>query len=243
MRSRRSRSIALLRAVRMIQPAGLSGIPRVGQVRKACTKASWTATSARSKLPVARISAATARPASRRNRRSRSWRGSPVASAFRSGGEVLNGAQLDRSEVRAGTAGTCFYRLVEVRDLEKVIPAELLLRFRKWSIGDNGFAVESPHGCRRRRQLKSVSAQVPTLLCEPVAVVVPDLDLSFSLLRRCACCVGLHCCLVAVDQQQILHPHSLFTRWAVLSALPTFSTITRTIPRPIVTQIQQHCCC
>jgi hypothetical protein len=64
--------MARLRAVVMIHAPGLFGSPRSGQVRSACSNASWTASSARSKLPVARIRAATARPASRRNRRSTS---------------------------------------------------------------------------------------------------------------------------------------------------------------------------
>ena len=68
--SRRSRSIALLRATRVIQAPGLSGTPSLGQRSSATTKASWTASSAASKSPRTRIRLATARPDSWRNRRS-----------------------------------------------------------------------------------------------------------------------------------------------------------------------------
>jgi hypothetical protein len=50
-RSRRSRSIARLRAVVTSQPPGLSGVPSRGQRSAAMANASWTASSARSKSP------------------------------------------------------------------------------------------------------------------------------------------------------------------------------------------------
>ena len=68
--SRRIRSIARLRAVDVIQAPGLSGIPSRGQRSNAIANASCTASSARSKSPSTRMSVATARPDSRRNRRS-----------------------------------------------------------------------------------------------------------------------------------------------------------------------------
>ena len=64
--SRRRRSIARLRAVVKIQPAGDGGTPAVGQVRTAVTNASWTASSATSRSPKRRARVATARPESRR---------------------------------------------------------------------------------------------------------------------------------------------------------------------------------
>ena len=48
---RRSRSIARFRAVVVIHAPGLSGTPRAGHVSRAVMKASWTASSARSKSP------------------------------------------------------------------------------------------------------------------------------------------------------------------------------------------------
>ena len=64
--SRRSRSMARLRAVVMIQAPGLGGSPVVGQVAVAATKASCTASSAMSMLPKTRTSVATDRPDSAR---------------------------------------------------------------------------------------------------------------------------------------------------------------------------------
>ena len=66
--------MARLRAVVVIHAPGLSGMPRVGHVSRAVMNASWTASSARSKSPRTRMSVATARPCSSRNRRSTtSW--------------------------------------------------------------------------------------------------------------------------------------------------------------------------
>ena len=62
MRRRRSRSIARLRAVRMIQAPGSSGRPSRGQRSTAVAKASWTDSSARSRSPTLRARTPTARP-------------------------------------------------------------------------------------------------------------------------------------------------------------------------------------
>ena len=81
-RRRRSRSMARLRAVVVIHAPGLSGTPRSGQVSSALMNASWTASSARSKSPRTRMSVATARPCSSRNRRSTiSWAASAPVNA------------------------------------------------------------------------------------------------------------------------------------------------------------------
>jgi hypothetical protein len=61
------RSIARLRAVVTIQAPGFAGTPSRGQCSAAMTNASWTASSARSKSPSARIRIETARPDSSRN--------------------------------------------------------------------------------------------------------------------------------------------------------------------------------
>ena len=77
--------MARLRAVVVIQAPGLSGTPRAGQVSSALMNASWTASSARSKSPVTRMSVATARPCSSRNRRSTiSWAASEPVNGLRS---------------------------------------------------------------------------------------------------------------------------------------------------------------
>ena len=66
--------MALLRAVVVIQAPGRSGTPASGQRSMATTKASWTASSARSKSPRTRMRVATACPDSSRNTRSTSAR-------------------------------------------------------------------------------------------------------------------------------------------------------------------------
>ena len=66
------RSIPRLRAVVMIQPAGLGGRPVVGHRSSATTNASWTASSATSMSPKKRTRVATARPDSARKMRSMS---------------------------------------------------------------------------------------------------------------------------------------------------------------------------
>ena len=57
-RSRRRRSIALRRAVVVIQAPGLAGTPSRGQVATAAAKASCSASSARLKSPTWRMSVA-----------------------------------------------------------------------------------------------------------------------------------------------------------------------------------------
>src|SRR5690606_26198118 len=63
--SRRSRSIARLRAVVVIHPPGLGGTPSTGQRSAAMANASATASSARSMSPRMRIKVAMQRPLSR----------------------------------------------------------------------------------------------------------------------------------------------------------------------------------
>src|SRR3954470_6723081 len=70
--SRRSRSIARLRAVVMIQPAGLGGGPVAGQRSTATANASWTASSATAMSPKTRTRTATGWPYSSRKTRSTS---------------------------------------------------------------------------------------------------------------------------------------------------------------------------
>jgi hypothetical protein len=60
--SRRTWSMPRLRAVVMIQPAGLGGTPSTGHRSRATTNASWTASSARSMSPKWRTRVATALP-------------------------------------------------------------------------------------------------------------------------------------------------------------------------------------
>ena len=76
--SRRSRSTARFRAVVMIQPAGLGGMPETASRRTARVKASWTASSAASMSPSTRVRTATARPYSCRKTPAMSASGLPA---------------------------------------------------------------------------------------------------------------------------------------------------------------------
>src|SRR5687767_7460174 len=91
-----------LRAVAMIQPAGLGGTPSTGHRTRATTNAAWTASTARSKSPRKRTSVATALPELSRNAAATSsWVVVPAvgtgvpASALVGGGVVLERADLD----------------------------------------------------------------------------------------------------------------------------------------------------
>jgi hypothetical protein len=53
-------SMARLRAVAMIHPAGFAGMPSLGHLSTAATKASWTASSASEMSPKTRTKVATA---------------------------------------------------------------------------------------------------------------------------------------------------------------------------------------
>src|SRR5919112_1300650 len=132
-RSRRSRSMALLRAVVVIQAPGRSGTPAAGQRSMATRKASWTASSARSKSPRTRMRVATACPDSSRNTRSTSARASVATLTPRRlpslGGHVdlHDRPDLDRPAADVGDPGRQLDGLVQVLGLDQVEAAQLLL--------------------------------------------------------------------------------------------------------------------
>src|SRR5436190_3243236 len=137
--SRRRRSIARLRAVVVIQPPGLGGRPSRAHVRRATANASWTASSARSMSPKARIRAAIDRPDSSRKIRptaASSNREMVLMSSSLSGlGYVSEGADLDR--LRDCGAGLRRPREggVEVVGLDDVEAAQMFLRFGEGAVG------------------------------------------------------------------------------------------------------------
>src|SRR6266508_1289882 len=152
-RSRRSRSMALLRAVVVIQPPGLAGTPVRGQRSRATRKASWTASSARSKSPSTRMRVATARPDSYRKTCSTTPPASlgPAAatpSPVRVGPrwELHDRADLDRAVAGAGDPRRHFDGLVQVLAVDHVVAAELLLGLREGPVGGERPAVPDPHG-------------------------------------------------------------------------------------------------
>src|SRR4051812_26282434 len=168
--SRRRRSIARRRAVSAIQAAGLGGTPSRGQRSSATTKASWTASSARSRSPNARARAATAWPDSRRNRRSIAAPGalSRLPRAALGGDVGLLGAHrlvvhdrphLDRSVLRARDAGGPADRLVEVPAVEQVVAAELLARLGERPVGGDRLVIADANGRGRARRLQALAAE------------------------------------------------------------------------------------
>ena len=169
---RRSRSIARLRAVVVIQAPGLSGTPRTGHVSSAVTNASWTASSARSKSPRTRISVATARPDSSRNRRSttswaaavgrrgpgRSVGGRPLRPGRRrAAGEVEDRPDLDRAVLRARDHRRVVDRLVEVGRLDEVEAAERLLGLGERAVGGDASGRRGRGPSSRSRSAASAS--------------------------------------------------------------------------------------
>src|SRR6185436_13829186 len=115
--SRRRRSIARLRAVVMIHPAGLGGRPVDGQRCTAVVNASWTASSAMLMSRKTRTRTATARPYSSRNTRS-------ISDVPRAGPSDIGAAvrverpNLDWKSRRAGKFGAPFEGGVEIGGLD-----------------------------------------------------------------------------------------------------------------------------
>src|SRR5690625_919724 len=129
--SRRRRSIARLRAVVMIQPAGLGGITDSGQRCVAVANASATASSAMSRSPKWRVSTATARPYSSRNTAAMS---STVLSAG-SDSAIDGRAYLDRQRGRGGDPPRPLERGVEVGRLDQGETTQVLLALDERTVG------------------------------------------------------------------------------------------------------------
>src|SRR3984893_1421869 len=138
--SRRRRSIARLRAVVMIQPAGLGGTPMDGQRCTATAKASWTASSARSMSPKTRRSTATARPYCSRNICSISPRGAATSPSglFE---VILERPDLDRGGARNGGLCGPGEGSVEVGDLDDPEAPDMLLALGEGTVGGEHVAV------------------------------------------------------------------------------------------------------
>src|SRR5215470_19057767 len=141
--SRRRRSTARLRAVVMIQPAGLGGSPAAGHRCTATVNASWTASSAMSMSPKWRARTATARPYSSRNTREIS--GARTAGTRVSvPGPVGERPHLDRQRGRPGQLAAPIEGRVEVGRRDDREPAEVLLTLREWAIRDEHVTAGGP---------------------------------------------------------------------------------------------------
>src|SRR6266508_160782 len=212
-RSRRSRSMALLRAVVVIHAPGLSVTPMAGQRSTATTNASWTASAARSTSPRSRMRVATACPNSSRKTCSTTSR---VASATltppdRSGGELHDRAHLDRAVERPGDLGGGLDRLVEVLAVDDVEAAELLLGLGEWAIGGERLVAPDPHrggGADRLERLAGLhQAAVDDVLGEVVIGLGHARPFGLAHAR-----LGL---LAPVDQQRVAHAPSSWSGGAV----------------------------
>src|SRR5712691_794164 len=183
-RSRRSRSTALLRAVRVIHAPGFLGTPSAGHRASATAKASWTASSARSKSRRIRISVARARPPSSRKARSTTSRvsssapdrGAALTSSWLRLRELHDRPHLDdpapsRRDPRGGVD-----RLVQVVALHHVVAAELLLGLDERPVGGEALSLPNPNLGGRGGRLEGVAAPHPALLLQPLPVVLVSLE-------------------------------------------------------------------
>src|SRR6266567_7010730 len=179
--SRRRMSMARWRAVVINHAPGLSGMPCSGHFSKATTRLSWTTSSARSKSPSTRTSAAVKRPASSLKTEEtcplnsveftgtpatlRRWR--PCSSALP---RVLDyRPDLDRA---AGPGLRHLERLVEVLDVDEREPADDLFGLDERPVRDGNPAVLARDGGRRARALELFAANDLAglrVLLEPLA--------------------------------------------------------------------------
>src|SRR3989454_9214461 len=190
-RSRRSRSMALLRAVRVIHAPGFLGTPSAGHRARATANASWTASSARSKSRMIRISVARARPPSSRKARSTTSRvfsaadrGLGLTSSWLRLRELHDGPDLDHPAPRCWDPRRRLDGLVQVVALHHVVAAELLLGLHEGAVGSEHPSFANPNLGGRGRCLEGVAAPHPPLLLEPLPVVLVGLELAGLVARR-----------------------------------------------------------
>src|SRR5204863_1288655 len=132
--------MALLRAVVMIQPAGLGGSPVEGHRSTAEMNASWTASSATVMSRKTRARMATARPYSARNTRSISEIGRTGSSGIRAT-IGLERADFDRQRRRPRQLRSPGERRVEIGGPEDGEPADVFLAFGERAVGRQHFPV------------------------------------------------------------------------------------------------------
>src|SRR5450759_5032980 len=148
--SRRRMSTARRRAVVINHAPGLSGMPCSGHLSNATTRLSWTTSSARSKSPSTRTSAAVSRPAS-----------SPsVAPCVLFGVLALDhGPHFDDPALAAARPRLGYgQRLVQILDLDDREPAHDLLGLDERSVGHDRLAIFEPNGCRAAWTLELFAA-------------------------------------------------------------------------------------
>src|SRR3984957_15580049 len=204
---RRMRSIALLRATLTNNARGFAGTSDESQRSSAAAKASWSASSARSKSPTRRISVASARPVSSRNIFSIladgiTYESCPAGSRLNQFRRIDHDRpNLDRSVLGAGNSSRDRNRRIEVLGFDQIVAAELLAGFGKRAVGGQNLALAHPHRGRRRRRLQSVAGLEMAALDNGLrkrAVIGRHL-LTFGVVHF------EEFGLASVDHQQILH--------------------------------------
>src|SRR6266487_3505897 len=228
------RSIARLRAAVMIQAPGFRGLPSRGQRSSAVANASWTASSASSRSPMARVRMPTAFPHSSRktcstvgctpNLRDRNpptqipvARKSPERSPLAAAASVISNqpflaedrTNLDGAALRARNLGTEPDSVVEVRYIGDEEPADDLLRLREWTVGHHPFAVSNADDLRGRPTLELVSLEVRIDARELSHGSFPARHLLRSELQRLVFWERFPARGVVVDEERVLHAASL----------------------------------
>src|SRR5215218_4378439 len=134
-RSRRMRLMARLRAVVTSQAPGLAGTPSWGHRSAAIAKASWVASSARSKSPRKPISAARTRPQWSRKTSSR------VVTNTSRWADLDGATQAGRWDPRGQLD-----RRIQIVGLQDSVAADRLLDLDERAVGGQRLAVLHPHG-------------------------------------------------------------------------------------------------
>src|SRR6266436_7115050 len=129
-------SMARRRAVVINHAPGLSGMPCSGHFSSAATRLSWTTSSARSKSPSTRISAAVSRPASSlKTAATASSVLARVSSAFR-----MVDYRPDFDDAATGPGLGHLERLIQVLDLDDREAADDFLRLDERAVRDDSLA-------------------------------------------------------------------------------------------------------
>src|SRR6266571_7797924 len=168
------------------------------------------------------MSVATARPCSRRNRRSTTSRAfgtpkvraaAPLAYSTLLGrrAHLHDGPDLDGAQRRRRDLGRPPDGLVEVLAVQQVEPAELLLRLGEGAVGGERLPVPDPNGRRRAAGLEGLTAPEHAGLVHLAVVGGVGLHDLFVLLRA----HGGPLLFVVVDQEHVPHALSPLSRAAV----------------------------
>src|SRR5712691_3649998 len=181
----------LRRAVVMSQAPGFSGTPSRGQCSSAATSASCTHSSARSKSPRLRTSAAVNRPASSRKTPA-------TASLVTLRALVLDGGSNFHVAHRPGLRDPD--RLIEIGDLDERVSAHLLLGFDEGPVEDLHRAINAPHRGGRAAHVEALAALDHSLFRELLPPLADRAVALHGLIRRPALTPGL----IANEHQHVL---------------------------------------